>query len=95
MVDRETTAGRVMPDMRVEWQALAAPVLAVARFLRRKPLGAVGGLIVLALLVMALLALVLAPQPGCCLAAEGPGLLSPGRRAPIDRCAPEEHDRRI
>ncbi|MGH8068639.1 MAG: ABC transporter permease [Candidatus Entotheonellia bacterium] len=61
MVDRETTAGRAMPDMRLEWQALAAPVVAVARFSKQKPLGAVGGLIVLALLVMALLAPVISP----------------------------------
>ena len=58
---RQTTAGRALPDIRLEWQARAAPVRAVARFARRKPLGAMGGLIVLALLVMALLAPVLAP----------------------------------
>ena len=61
MVDGETTAGRAMPDMRMEWRAVADPVTAVARFSRRKPLGAVGGLIVLALLVMALLAPVISP----------------------------------
>ncbi len=61
MVDRETTAGRAIPDMRIEWHTLAAPVMAVARFARRKPLGALGGLIVLALLVMALLAPVISP----------------------------------
>ncbi|MBI3328133.1 MAG: dipeptide ABC transporter permease DppC, partial [Nitrospinae bacterium] len=61
MVDRETTAGRVIPEIRIDWHALAAPVLAVARFARRKPLGAVGGLIVLALLMMALLAPVISP----------------------------------
>jgi len=61
MLDRETTAGRVIPEIRLEWQALATPVIAVARFARRKPLGAVGGFIVLALLVMALLAPVIAP----------------------------------
>jgi peptide/nickel transport system permease protein len=61
MVDRETTAGRAMPDMHIEWQALAAPVMAVAEFSRRKPLGALGGLIVLALLVTALLAPVISP----------------------------------
>jgi len=60
-MDKETTAGRVLPNLRVEWHALAASVMAVARFSRRKPLGAVGGLIVLALLVMALLAPVLSP----------------------------------
>jgi peptide/nickel transport system permease protein len=61
MVDRETTAGRTIPDMRIDWRALAAPVMAMARFSIRKPLGAMGGFIVLALLVMALLAPVLAP----------------------------------
>jgi peptide/nickel transport system permease protein len=61
MVDRETTAGSAIPDMRIEWRALAAPLVAVARFSRRKPLGALGGLIVLALLVMALLAPELSP----------------------------------
>ena len=61
MVDRETTAGRALPDLRLKWQARAAPVRAVARFTQRNPLGAMGGLIVLALLVMALLAPVLAP----------------------------------
>ena len=61
MVDRETTAGRAIPAIRIDWQGLAAPVMAVARFSRRKPLGAVGGLIVLALLVMALLAPVISP----------------------------------
>jgi peptide/nickel transport system permease protein len=47
--------------MRLEWPTLAAPVLAVARFARRKPLGALGGLIVLALIAVALLAPVIAP----------------------------------
>jgi peptide/nickel transport system permease protein len=50
-----------MPDMHLEWRMLAAPVLAVAGFLRGKPLGALGGLIVLALLMMALLAPVISP----------------------------------
>src|ERR671924_1078587 len=61
MAHRETTAGRAIPDMRIDWQALTAPVMAVVRFSARKPLGALGGLIVLALLVMALLAPVIAP----------------------------------
>ena len=61
MRDRETTAGRAMPDRHLEWPGLAAPALAVARFLRQKPLGAVGGLIVLALVLMALLAPVISP----------------------------------
>ena len=58
---RQTTAGRALPDLRLKWQARIAPVRAVARFAQRNPLGAMGGLIVLALLVMALLAPVLAP----------------------------------
>src|SRR5919109_1196803 len=61
MAHRETTAGRAIPDMRIEWGALAAPLVAMARFARRKPLGALGGLIVLALLMMALLAPVISP----------------------------------
>jgi peptide/nickel transport system permease protein len=61
MLDRETTAGRAIPDMRLDWQALASPVLVVARFSRRKPLGAVGGLIALTLVAMALLAPVISP----------------------------------
>src|SRR5256886_7808542 len=61
MVDRETTAGRALPDIRLKRQARTAPARAVARFVQRNPLGAMGGLIVLALLVMALLAPVLAP----------------------------------
>jgi peptide/nickel transport system permease protein len=61
VVEGEATAGRAIPDIRIEWQALAAPVLAAARFSGRKPLGAVGGLIVLALLVMALLGPLISP----------------------------------
>ena len=61
MMDRETTAGRAIPDLHIEWRALAAPVVAVVRFSRRNPLGAVGGLIVLALFVMALLAPMISP----------------------------------
>jgi peptide/nickel transport system permease protein len=61
MLDRETTAGRAMPAIHLEWHVLAAPALAVLRFARQKPLGAVGGLIVLALVLMALLAPVLSP----------------------------------
>jgi len=61
MVDRETTAGRALPDIRLKGQACTAPVRAVARFAQRNPLGALGGLIVLALLGMALLAPVIAP----------------------------------
>jgi peptide/nickel transport system permease protein len=61
MGNRETAAGSAIPEIRLEWHAVAAPVLAVARFWRRKPLGAVGGLIVLALLATALLAPVISP----------------------------------
>jgi peptide/nickel transport system permease protein len=61
MLDRETTAGRAIPDIRIEWHALAAPLVAAARFARRKPLGALGGLIVLALIATALLAPVISP----------------------------------
>src|SRR4029453_11070533 len=61
MVDRETTAGRALPDLRLAGQGHTAPVRTVARFVQRNPLGAMGGLIVLALLVMALLAPVIAP----------------------------------
>src|SRR5206468_4631272 len=57
----ETAAGQAMPEIRVEWNPLATPWKALARFARRKPLGAVGGLIVLALVVTALLAPVIAP----------------------------------
>ena len=60
-MDRETTVGRAIPDLRIDWRALAAPMVAVIRFSRRNPLGAVGGLIVLALVAMALLAPMIAP----------------------------------
>jgi peptide/nickel transport system permease protein len=61
MLEQEAPAGRAIADARPEWRALAAPALAVARFARRKPLGAVGGLIVLAVIAMALLAPLIAP----------------------------------
>jgi peptide/nickel transport system permease protein len=61
MVDREATAERAIPDIRIEWHALAAPLVTVARFARRKPLGALGGFIVLALIATALLASVISP----------------------------------
>jgi peptide/nickel transport system permease protein len=57
----ETAAGKVVPDLRVEWSALAAPWMTIAEFARRKPLGAVGGLIVLVLVATALLAPVISP----------------------------------
>lgn len=61
MVDRETTAGRALPIMRLEWPAPAALLVAAARFARQKPLGALGGFIVLALVLMAVLAPLIAP----------------------------------
>ncbi|HXH10314.1 MAG TPA: ABC transporter permease [Alphaproteobacteria bacterium] len=61
MVDRETTAGRALPIMRLEWPAPAVLLVALARFSRQKPLGALGGLIVLALILMAVLAPLIAP----------------------------------
>jgi peptide/nickel transport system permease protein len=57
----ETAAGTALPEIRLEWRALAAPVTAIAGFARRKPLGAVGGFIVLALVVTAILAPLIAP----------------------------------
>src|SRR5262245_38115069 len=59
MQSRQTTAGRALPDIRLKWQGCTAPIRVVARFVQRNPLGAMGGLIVLALLVMALLVSVL------------------------------------
>src|SRR5262245_21984517 len=56
-----TAAGNALPEIRVEWRGLAAPVTAIARFARGKPLGAVGGFIVLALVVTAILAPLIAP----------------------------------
>jgi peptide/nickel transport system permease protein len=61
LVDRETVAARVIPEVRLEWRTLMAPVLTVVRFSRQKPLGAVGGFIVLGLFMMALLAPALSP----------------------------------
>ncbi len=61
MVDREATAGRALPIMRLEWPALAVLLVTAARFARRKPLGALGGVIVLALILMAALAPLIAP----------------------------------
>jgi len=61
MVDRETTAGRALPIMRLEWPAPAVLLVTAARFARRKPLGALGGVIVLALILMAALAPLIAP----------------------------------
>jgi len=60
-VDPEIAAGRAIPQIRIEWLARGALVMAVAKFARQKPLGAVGGIIVLALLVTALLAPLISP----------------------------------
>jgi hypothetical protein len=61
MVDLESPVGRAILDTHSDWRALATPVTAIAGFARRKPLGALGGFIVMALIVVALLAPVLAP----------------------------------
>jgi peptide/nickel transport system permease protein len=61
MPSRQTTAGSALPDIRLSWQGRAAPMRVMAGFARRKPLGAMGGLIVLVLIMMALLAPVLSP----------------------------------
>lgn len=61
MVDREATAARALPIMRLEWPALAVLLVTAARFARRKPLGALGGVIVLALILMAALAPLISP----------------------------------
>ena len=58
----ETTAGTALPEIRVVWNPVATPWMAVIGFARRKPLGAVGGFIVLALVVTAVLAPVIAPH---------------------------------
>jgi len=54
-------AEHALPEIRVEGNAPEAPWIALARFSRRKPLGAIGGIIVLALLVTALLAPLISP----------------------------------
>jgi peptide/nickel transport system permease protein len=61
LAQRETAARKAIPEIRVQWSAFATPWMAIASFARRKPLGAVGGFIVLALVVTALLAPVIAP----------------------------------
>lgn len=58
----DLTAGmRAAGSGRVEWGALASPWTTLADFARRKPLGAIGGVIVLALVLTAALAPVLSP----------------------------------
>jgi peptide/nickel transport system permease protein len=61
MAGRETMVASAIPETGTESTGRAAPWIAVARFARRKPLGALGGLIVLALVVTALLAPLIAP----------------------------------
>src|SRR5437899_12230808 len=61
MAGRETVVASPILGTRTESPARAAPWIVVARFARRKPLGALGGLIVLALVATALLAPLIAP----------------------------------
>src|SRR2546428_11604077 len=58
---RETMVASAIPETRTQSTGRAAPWIAVARFARRNPLGALGGLIVLALVATALLAPLIAP----------------------------------
>src|SRR5262245_33028088 len=58
---REGVVARTVPDTRAEAPA-HAPWTAVIKFARGKPLGAVGGLIVLALVLTALLAPLISPH---------------------------------
>jgi peptide/nickel transport system permease protein len=57
----DAMVARSTPDTRREWPARGAPWTVLAAFARRKPLGAVGGLIVLALVLTALLAPLISP----------------------------------
>src|SRR6266705_2140939 len=57
----DAMVARTTPDTRAEWPARGAPWTVLAAFARRKPLGAVGGLIVLALVLTALLAPLISP----------------------------------
>ena len=61
MAGRETVVANPILATDTESTARAAPWIVVARFARRKPLGALGGLIVLALVATALLAPLIAP----------------------------------
>src|SRR5882672_4112134 len=58
----DAMVARTTPDTRAEWPARGAPWTVLAAFARRKPLGAVGGLIVLALVLTALLAPLISPH---------------------------------
>ena len=61
MAGRETVVASPLLETRTESPARAAPWIAVARFARRKPVSALGGLIVLALVATALLAPLISP----------------------------------
>jgi peptide/nickel transport system permease protein len=61
LAGREAVVARTIPDTRSE-APTHSPWAAVINFARRKPLGAVGGLIVLALVLTALLAPLIAPH---------------------------------
>ncbi len=61
MAGGETVVERTVPGIRLEAPPRALTWIAVAGFARRKPLGAMGGLIVLALVVTALLAPLISP----------------------------------
>jgi peptide/nickel transport system permease protein len=61
LAGREAVVARAIADTRPEASA-RAPWTAVIKFARRKPLGAVGGLIVLALVLTALLAPLISPH---------------------------------
>src|SRR5512132_4670563 len=60
LAGREVVVARAIADTRPE-EPPRAPWTALTRFARRKPLGAVGGLIVLALVLTALLAPLISP----------------------------------
>jgi peptide/nickel transport system permease protein len=82
----QEVAGRV-GGARAPWSALAAPWIAAAGFARRKPLGAVGGLIVLALVLTAALAPALSPHDPRQIIREAdrrvPVHVAPGRAYPM------------
>jgi peptide/nickel transport system permease protein len=61
LAGREAVVARTIPDTSLETPGRAGPWTALVRFARRKPLGAVGGLIVLALVLTALLAPLISP----------------------------------
>ena len=61
MAGRETVVVSAIPESHIEAPGRAGPWITVARFARRKPLGALGGLIVLLLVLTALLAPLISP----------------------------------